>query len=53
MKHQTEKNTQQIVYRLVYIVEDDVLVVLVLAIDRREDMAAYHAAFARLLEKMR
>ena len=40
-------------YRLVYMVEDDVMVVLVLAIDRREDMAAYHAAFARLLEVMR
>jgi mRNA interferase RelE/StbE len=38
-------------YRLVYMVEDDALVVLVLAIDRREDMAAYHAALARLLEK--
>jgi mRNA interferase RelE/StbE len=38
-------------YRLVYMVEDDVLVVLVLAIDRREDMAAYHAALERLLEK--
>ncbi len=40
-------------YRLVYTVEDDVMVVLVLAIDRREDMAVYHAAFARLLEEMR
>jgi len=40
-------------YRLVYTVEDDVLVVLVLAIDRREDMAVYHAALARLLEEMR
>lgn len=38
-------------YRLVYMVEDDVLVVLVLAIDRREDLAAYHAALARLLGK--
>ena len=38
-------------YRLVYKVEDDVLVVLVLAIDRREDLAAYHAAMVRLLEK--
>lgn len=37
-------------YRLVYMVEDDVLVVLVLAIDRREDLAAYHAAIARLLK---
>jgi mRNA interferase RelE/StbE len=40
-------------YRLVYTVEDNVLVVLVLSIDRREDMAAYHAAFARLLEEKR
>jgi len=37
-------------YRLVYLVEDNVLVVLVLAIDRREDLAVYHAAIARLLE---
>ncbi|WP_035496761.1 type II toxin-antitoxin system RelE family toxin [Citrifermentans bremense] len=37
-------------YRLVYTVEDDVLVVLVLAVDRREDLAAYHAAIARLLK---
>ena len=36
-------------YRLVYIVEDDVLVVLVLAIDKREDMAAYRSAVERLL----
>jgi mRNA interferase RelE/StbE len=39
-------------YRLVYTVEDDVMVVLVLAIDRREDMVVYHAAFARLLEEI-
>ena len=38
-------------YRLVYLVEDDVLVVLVLAIDRSEELAAYHAAMVRLLEK--
>jgi len=38
-------------YRLVYTVEDDVLVVFVLAIDRSEDLAAYHAAMDRLLEK--
>jgi mRNA interferase RelE/StbE len=36
-------------YRLVYSVEDDVLVVLVLAIDKREDMAAYHSALERLI----
>lgn len=36
-------------YRLVYSVEDDVLVVLVLAVDKREDMLAYRSALARLL----
>jgi len=36
-------------YRLVYSVEDDILVVLVLAIDKREDMAAYRSAVGRLL----
>jgi mRNA interferase RelE/StbE len=35
-------------YRLVYQVQDDILVVLVLAVDKREDMAAYRAAVARL-----
>lgn len=36
-------------YRLVYNVEDDVLVVLVLAVDKREDMVTYRSALARLL----
>lgn len=36
-------------HRLVYSVEDDALVVLVLAIDKREDMAAYRSAVERLL----
>jgi len=36
-------------YRLIYNVEDNVLVVLVLAIDKREDMAAYRSALERLL----
>lgn len=36
-------------YRLVYAVEDDVLVVLVLAIDNREDLAAYHSAISRFI----
>jgi mRNA interferase RelE/StbE len=36
-------------YRLVYQVEDDVLTVLVLAVDKREDMTAYRAALERLL----
>ncbi|MCX8016374.1 MAG: type II toxin-antitoxin system RelE/ParE family toxin [Rhodocyclaceae bacterium] len=36
-------------YRLVYRVDDDALVVLVLAVAKREDMAAYRAAIERLL----
>ena len=36
-------------YRLVYRVEDDVLVVLVLAVAKREDMAVYRAAIERLI----
>ena len=36
-------------YRLVYRVEDDVLVVLVLALAKREDMAVYRAAIERLI----
>lgn len=35
-------------YRLVYAVEDDVLVVLVIAIDKRENLAAYRSAVQRL-----
>ena len=34
-------------YRLVYLVEDDVLVVLVLSVGKREDNAAYLAAARR------
>ena len=40
-------------YRLIYTVEDDVLVVLVLAIDKREDLAAYISAIERLISKKR
>lgn len=36
-------------YRLVYSVEDDVLIVLVLAVDKREELAAYRSAVERLL----
>lgn len=36
-------------YRLVYQVEDDVLVVLVLAVDKRANMAVYRSAVERLL----
>ena len=35
-------------YRLVYSVEDDVLVVLVLAVGKRENMEAYLSAARRL-----
>jgi len=37
-------------YRLVYLVEDDVLVVLVLAVAKREDLAVYRSAIERLLQ---
>ena len=36
-------------FRLVYTVEDDQLVVLVLAVDKREDLAAYRSAILRNL----
>lgn len=35
-------------YRLVYYVEDEQLVVIVIAIDKREELAAYKSALARL-----
>lgn len=38
-------------YRLVYGVEDDALVVIVMAVDKREDSAVYRAALSRLFEK--
>lgn len=37
--------------RLVYEVEDSVLIVMVLAVDRRDNNAAYRAALDRLLKK--
>jgi mRNA interferase RelE/StbE len=39
-------------YRLVYTVVDDALIVLVLAVDKREDSVAYRAALERLLRNM-
>lgn len=39
-------------YRLVYTVEDGVLVVLVLVVNKREDMAVYRAAIQRLSEDL-
>ena len=38
-------------YRLVYGVEDDALVVMVMAVDKREDSAVYRAALSRLFER--
>lgn len=35
-------------FRLVYGVEDDVLVVMVMAVDKREDSVVYQAALSRL-----
>ena len=38
-------------YRLVYGVQDDVLIVMVMAVDRREDSLVYQLATARALQK--
>ena len=38
-------------YRLVYSVDDGAVVVLVLALDKRENMAAYQSALERLLSR--
>lgn len=35
-------------YRLVYGVQDDVLIVMVMAVDKREDSAVYQSALARV-----
>lgn len=37
-------------YRLVYAVQDDVLIVMVMAVDKREDSVVYQSATARLTE---
>ena len=39
-------------YRLVYGVQDDVLIVMVMAVDKREDSVVYQSAMVRVLEKM-
>ena len=39
-------------YRLVYGVQDDVLIVMVMAVDKRENSVVYQAAMARVTEKM-
>ncbi len=39
-------------YRLVYGVQDDVLIVMVMPVDKREASVVYQSAMARLTEKM-
>lgn len=39
-------------YRLVYGVQDDVLIVMVMAVDKREDSVVYQSAMLRVSEKM-
>lgn len=38
-------------FRLIYGVQDDVLIVMVMAVGKREDSTAYQAALARVSEK--
>ena len=39
-------------YRLVYGVQDDVLIVMVMAVDKREDSVVYQSVMVRVSEKM-
>lgn len=39
-------------YRLVYGVQDDVLIVMVMAVDKREDSVVYQSAVARVVEQV-
>ncbi len=39
-------------YRLVYGVQDDVLIVMVMTVDKREDSVVYQSAMQRVTEKM-
>ena len=39
-------------FRLVYGVEDDALIVVVMAVDKREDSVVYQSAVARIVEKI-
>jgi mRNA interferase RelE/StbE len=39
-------------YRLVYGVQEDIVVVMVMAIDKREDSAVYQSAIARVSEML-
>lgn len=40
-------------YRLVYYVEDDCLIVMVMAVDKREDSLVYRSALARISERIK
>jgi mRNA interferase RelE/StbE len=51
LRHYYKIKLRKMVYRLVYAVEDDVLVVLVISVGKREGMAAYLQAIERLLTK--
>ena len=50
LRHCYKIKLRQQGYRLVYQVQEDVLVVVMLAVSKREDMAVYHAAVKRLLQ---
>jgi mRNA interferase RelE/StbE len=39
-------------YRLVYGIQDDILIVMVMAVDKREDSAVYQSAMTRISEKV-
>jgi mRNA interferase RelE/StbE len=39
-------------FRLVYGVQDDILIVMVMAVDKREDSVVYQSALARVSEKL-
>ena len=39
-------------FRLVYGVEEDALVVMVMAVDKREDSVVYRSALARIMQKV-
>lgn len=51
LRHCYKIKLRKMGYRLVYTVEDDVLVVLVLSVGKREELAAYHQAIDRLIKQ--
>lgn len=51
LRHCYKIKLRKLGYRVVYTVEEDVLVVLVLAVGKREEMAAYREAIERLLTR--